>query len=378
MKKKIVALLLAGCMLATTACGSTKETGSSTDCENGCNCTDCVCCATDTQAVATSEAESAAQETQSSTLQSETATEMTTEQAATEVTEEVNTQTQTVTEESLSEIESLTEGERAARKEQQANFAEARELLYDLPNSKDKTQKINQMDRQILANNSYDFSKLNIVFIGDSITEGVEAAIDSNGNRITYPTYANSYLHFKNLLNNGKGGSMFSEYVGPEYSISANFDMVTNVDSDIIVVFCGVNDYLATSNTKRFGDIYNKESNAGYCGGVRQFMKRLQMYYADNEIFFVTMYNISRTASSTYTDITTDPQLNDYMEVQRTLAKEYGFHVIDLYEQGFMDCTSQESSSYYLADELHPNDNGNIALGEHIAAELSLYFSQKQ
>lgn len=378
MKKKIVALLLAGCMLATTACGSTKEASSSTDCENGCNCTDCVCCATDTQAVATSEAESVAQETQSSTLQSETATEMTTEQAATEVTEEVNTQTQTVTEESLSEIESLTEGERAARKEQQANFAEARELLYDLPNSKDKTQKINQMDRQILANNSYDFSKLNIVFIGDSITEGVEAAIDSNGNRITYPTYADSYLHFAKVLNHGKGGRMFSTYGSEEFSLAADFSNITNIDSDITVVFAGVNDYLTEATGKRFGSVEDKVSTAGYCGAVRSFMKQLQMYYGDTEIFFVTMYNISKTANSTYSDITTQPTLNDYMEVQRTLAKEYGFHVIDLYEQGFMDCTSQESSSYYLADELHPNDNGNIALGEHIAAELSLYFSQKQ
>lgn len=42
-----------------------------------------------------------------------------------------------------------------------------------------------------------------------------------------------------------------------------------------------------------------------------------------------------------------------------------------------MGCSTQESSDYYLHDGLHPNDNGNIVLGEHIAAELSLYFSQK-
>ena len=51
--------------------------------------------------------------------------------------------------------------------------------------------------------------------------------------------------------------------------------------------------------------------------------------------------------------------------------------IIDLYKQGFMDCSAQESSDYYLRDRLHPKDNGNIVLGEHIAAELSLYFGQK-
>ena len=90
------------------------------------------------------------------------------------------------------------------------------------------------------------------------------------------------------------------------------------------------------------------------------------------------MYNISKTSNCTYSDVTGQLTLNDYMEVQRKLAKEFGFHVIDLYQEGFMDCSTQECSDYYLDDGLHPKDNGNIVLGEHIAAELSLYYSQKQ
>ena len=107
-------------------------------------------------------------------------------------------------------------------------------------------------------------------------------------------------------------------------------------------------------------------------------MSQLQRYYSNNEIFFVTMYNISKTSNCTYSDVTGQLTLNDYMEVQRKLAKEFGFHVIDLYQQGFMDCSTKECSDYYLDDGLHPKDNGNIVLGEHIAAELSLYYSQKQ
>lgn len=72
------------------------------------------------------------------------------------------------------------------------------------------------------------------------------------------------------------------------------------------------------------------------------------------------------------------PTLNDYMDVQRKLAKEYGFHVIELYNIGFMDCTDKESADFYLRDGLHPKDNGNIVLGEHIAAELSLYFDRSK
>lgn len=293
-----------------------------------------------------------------------------------EETEPVQETTQPEQEEPL--VYQLSEGELAARREQQKNFAEARALLYSLPNSMEKTDKINQMDRQILANNAYNFGKRNVVFIGDSITEGITSAVDENGNRVSYVTYANSYLRFNRVLNHGLGGRMFSAYGGEELSIAMNFGNVTNVNSDVIVVFAGVNDYLSTPSNKRFGNIDDTMSTAGYCGAVRSFMKQLKEYYGDRDIFFVMMYNTSKNVSCTYSDITWQPTLNDYLDVQRKLAKEYGFQVIELYNIGFMDCSSKEASDYYLRDGLHPKDNGNIVLGEHIAAELSLYFAQKE
>ena len=379
MKKKIVALILTGCMLTATACGKDTAQTSGSNCPNNCGCTDCVCCNTAQDSVTTVDASDILEP--ESSEQSQTAQEITTEQTTeqnTVMTEETEVQTESQTAEHPNEAASLTDAERAARKQQQEEFAQARELLYSLPNSKDKTTKINQMDKQILANNSYDFSKLNAVFIGDSITEGITAAVDQNGNRVSYVTYTNSYLHFQNVLNHGKGGRMFADYGGEELSLNSNFGNITNVDSNVIIVFAGVNDYLSAPANKRFGDVNDKISTAGYCGAVRAFMSQLQRYYSNNEIFFVTMYNISKTSNCTYSDVTGQLTLNDYMEVQRKLAKEFGFHVIDLYQQGFMDCSTKECSDYYLDDGLHPKDNGNIVLGEHIAAELSLYYSQKQ
>lgn len=290
-------------------------------------------------------------------------------------TESESTEEQT---QELNEIERLSEGEKAARRKQQLNFVKARDGLYKLKNSKDKTSKINQMDKQILENNTYDFSKKNVVFIGDSITEGITSAVDQNGNFVSYVTYANSYLHFQRVLNHGKGGRMFSAYGGEDFSLALNFGNVTNVDSDIIVVFAGVNDYLADVSNKRFGNAKDVLSTAGYCGSVRYFMKQLKEYYGDREVFFVTMYNMSKKSTCAYTDYNGQPTLGDFMKVERELAEEFGFHVIDLYDTGFMDCSTKESSDYYLRDGLHPKDNGNIVLGEHIAAELSLYFSQKE
>lgn len=392
-RKSMVAILMATMTMALslTGCGErtdiaeepliVRNDGIRTTCLEGCTCTGCICCGT-----VLAESETAMPQTTDvvpeqteSTEETQTASSETAEtQTVAESAEESGTQGEQEPAENVNEIAQLTEGELKARRDQQKNFDEARQLLYDLKNSKDKTSKINQMDRQILANNAYDFSQKNIVFIGDSITEGITSAVDMQGNRISYVNYAASYLHFNKVLNHGIGGRMFSVYGGEELSLTMNFDSVTNIDSDIIVVFAGVNDYLSAPPNKRFGDINNKMSTAGYCGSVRQFMKQLQEYFGDRDIFFVTMYNTTKKAECVYSDVDGQPTLNDYMEVQRKLADEFGFHVIELYDIGFMDCTDKESSDFYLRDGLHPKDNGNIVLGEHIAAELSLYFGEKE
>lgn len=359
-----------------------RNDGNVAQCPCRCGCPDCICqgagvpesdTTAETAGILTEQTEMPS-ETQ--TVSSETPeTQMMAENTEANDTQEQQPETET---ESAEDIAQLSEGELLARREQQRNFDEARQLLYDLQNSKDKTSKINQMDRQILANNAYDFSHKNIVFIGDSITEGITSAVDIKGNRISYVNYVDSYLHFNRVLNHGIGGRMFSVYGGEELSLTMNFDQVTNIDSDIIVVFAGINDFLSVLPNKRFGDVNNAMSTAGYCGSVRQFMKQLKEYYGDREIFFVTMYDNTKRSECQYSDVEGQPTLNDYMEIQRKLADEFGFQVIELYDIGFMDCTDKETSDFYLRDGLHPKDNGNIVLGEHIAAELSLYFGEKE
>ncbi len=361
-RKKLLLMMAAMLAVVCTACGGKEKPDTVVIWETETEETD-VISLTPAETAPTEEPETETQTVQPESTESETTT--------------AETEPETQVQETEVTIDQLTEGEKEARREQQRNFDEARQTLYQMVNSKDKTTRINQMDRQILANNSYDFSEKNIVFIGDSITEGITSAVDQNGNFVSYVTYVNSYLHFQRVLNHGVGGRMFSYCGGDELSIAANFDNVVNMDSDIIVVFAGVNDYLTTPEGKRFGNADDKLSTSGYCGSLRRFMNQLRDNCGDKEIFFVTMYNVSKTVECTYSDYNGQPTLGDYIAVERQLAKEYGFHIIELYDIGFMDCTTQEASDYYLRDGLHPKDNGNIVLGEHIAAELSLYFSQK-
>ena len=101
MKKKIVALLLPGCMLTATACG--KDTAQTSG--SNCGCTDCVCCNTAQDGVTTVDASDILEP--ESSEQSQTAQEITTEQTTeqnTEMTEETEVQTESQTAEHQQEM----------------------------------------------------------------------------------------------------------------------------------------------------------------------------------------------------------------------------------------------------------------------------------
>lgn len=376
MKKRIVAVLLASSLLGTviglTACGDKGQQTTSNTCNCNCNSNGscgCCCCNQNGQPAGTSDSALVATEVPEtqSTQQISTEAEQTEEQ--TDMTQQTQEQTKPVSE--------LSEEEKAARKEAQAQLAAQREEIYSMPDSLEKTQKINEIDKQILANNSFDFSEKTIQFMGDSITSAICGDTDENGVAISYTDYADDYLHFANCMNNGMAGRMFADYGGEELSFSLNMGNVLNNSANISVVFLGVNDYLSGQQNKRYGNMNDTESTAGYIGALRYTMKQLKANYPNQEFFFVTMYNISKTAESTYTDVATPPTLADYMETQRQIVESNGYHIIELYNTGFMDANDAATSSTYLADGLHPNNAGNIILGEHIAAELSLYYSQR-
>lgn len=385
MKKLYIGLLLSVMTLTLAACANTVETTS----ESECTCKNCKCCKCDEEqsGIKVENAEDIFAQEKEAEETSEPV-----EIPQTEVSTIPETESEAVTEEeTIKEAESevqppsvekkvseLTDGERAARKQQQINFASTREQFYALPNSLSKTQKINEMDKQILANNSFDFSTKTIQFLGDSITEAICGNVNEEGGFISYVDYANDYLEFNMCMNNGKAGRMFSDYGGSELSFSLDMGSMYNNSADISVIFLGVNDYLTGKENKRYGDMNATESTAGYIGSVRHVLKQLKANYPNQDIFFVTMYDIAKTSNSTYSDIIGSPKLEDYMEVLRTLVKESGYHLIELYDIGFMDCNDTTTSDIYTADGLHPNDNGNRILGEHIAAELSIYYSQRQ
>ncbi len=386
MKKRLVSILLVLTVLTLQGCAvfsHAKEQGEVHECPScGYTWTE----NEDGEIVPVEQIEDIIERSSTQVTETESATEnmeaVMTESQATEESSQTQQTEVTVSEvqpEQQVSVSQLSEGERQARVQLQANLKAARDEVYKLPNSVDKVNKINQLDQQILANNAYDFSDKTVQFIGDSITEGITASVTEDGTKLTYVEYANRYLQIGDLITNGKAGRMYTNYGGDEYSLVQSIDNNVYFDADVYVIYLGVNDYMTVpqSGPKRYGNINDTVSTAGYCGAVRQFMNHMKRYFADREVIFVLTYPLSRQVTCEYSDVTTQPTLNDYLEIQRKLAAENGFHVIDLYGAGFMDCTSAEVNNYFLTDDIHPTDAGYKVLGEHIAAELSLYLGQK-
>lgn len=382
MKKKYVVMMLAVSMLALSACGKEEDVVAHSGCS--CSCEACKECEYKAEEGATQvvveDAEDIFVQSSSDTTELSTEDTMPVEAQTTQesIQEQINEQTQEQQPDIEKTVAELTEGEKEARRQLQINLISAREQAYAMDNSLEKTQKINEIDKQILENNAFDFSTKTIQFLGDSITEGITASKDEEGNYISYVNYANDHLKFAKCMNNGKAGRMFSDYAGPELSFSLEMGNMFNNNADIAVIFLGVNDYLTARENKRYGDYYAVESTAGYVGSVRYALRQLKESYPNQEIFFVTMYDIEKTANSTYSDVTGTLELTDYQDMLRKIVNDYGYHLIELYDIGFMDCTDVATSYRYTADGLHPSDEGYRILGEHIAAELSIYYTQNK
>lgn len=254
-------------------------------------------------------------------------------------------------------------------------YVEERNQVYTWENTYDKTLKINELDHKILSAANCSFPNVSISFVGDSITEGVGGNEEASGNKISYVNYVQDALHFGTVTNNGVAGSTIADYVTQtDLSITYNRDRLFNAKNMITVLYAGLNDYLYKPEVKNFG-VLNDGSTGGYCGQLQMLLRSFPTAYPNTKFFIVTAFQT--TLDNGVTEVTNFdgiPTLNDYMQPQRQLAAECGYQVIDLYNIGLMDMHDEQTAAALLADSTHPNDAGYRILGEHIAAEILLYY----
>lgn len=215
----------------------------------------------------------------------------------------------------------------------------------------------------------------NVVFLGDSITEGVGVADIEN---CRYDNRLKKMLNLGQVHNYGIGGTRLAHQSVP--SEKPRFDLcfcdrAYNLDknADLIVVYGGVNDWI--HGDAPFGEMTDT-TPATFCGGVDFLMRLLKSEYEGIPVVFMTPAHANfdgMTDAHPSTRKVKKPDaraLVSYVDVIEKKGSEYGIPVLNLYRNLGIDPNRPADKEKYTADGLHFNDEGHAVLAKCLAEFL--------
>lgn len=234
-----------------------------------------------------------------------------------------------------------------------------------------KTLKINQSDKEYIAENSYDFSQMKIACLGDSITAASNLENEENYEQYAYPAVLKELLGAEEVYNLGIGGSSIGRYWSAPF-----VERYTDIpeDTDIIIVMGGVNDGFCAS-INEFGSL-EERAYGTFCGDLNELMQGLKENYPNATVFFATPMSTSLHGALMVKNPELLPQ-QEYVQVIETLAEEYGFEFINLYNTGFLDSYDENIKEEFVPDRTHGNQEGYRILAEHFASEIVKYYNEQ-
>ena len=238
------------------------------------------------------------------------------------------------------------------------------EARRNIRSSYAETEQMNGEDRNIISNNSYDFSNKKIACLGDSITEGSNLDKMENYKQYSYPSVLKRILNAEEVYNFGIGGSSYGRYWDKPFV--ERYQEIP-ADTDIILVMGGTNDGFAVSE-KELGSLSEKKPKTFY-GDVDELMRGLKENYPEAEIIFATpLPNVLHDYLRKQRDYLLPQSV--FAKAVKELAAQYDIKVIDLYNSNLLDTHDAQVISMYMPDGVHGNPAGYQILAEHMASQL--------
>lgn len=232
--------------------------------------------------------------------------------------------------------------------------------------------------------NTNDDDKKYISFLGDSIStySGWSNNTSYNnsigGNAIWYPN--NNYtganllvedtwwhtvakeLGYEIAVNNSWSGSVVKS--AQTYNVRAkNLHNSSNgANPDVVVIFMGVNDYAAGTAVGDYdGKTEPPVAPSNFSEAYGRTIKNILDKYEDVEVYCCTFLpDRKRSSGSTNKQGIDESAYNDAI---RTIAKNMGVNLIDLYNDSGID---PSNIAQFTVDKLHPNKNGMKKVAETI------------
>lgn len=195
----------------------------------------------------------------------------------------------------------------------------------------------------------------NILCVGDSTTLGVQTGVEE--------PYPNSYpeivgMLFHTTVDNEGVGSSTIWGSGP-YAMCKRIGNYGPADA--VFILGGLNDWFYGEQCL-IGDL---NSPITFTYDFNWLCEGLIENYPDAEIFFIIPMDPA-------THIGVEEYYDDFdiiRDVERTIAANYGFHVIDLPAKNILSALDPETREAYYSDFCHPNTMGYEMLGKIIAYE---------
>lgn len=209
---------------------------------------------------------------------------------------------------------------------------------------------------------------MKIIFLGDSITEGVGASCEKN-------KYVNKVAEICGVEteNFGVSGTRIARQTVPTEVRTFDYDFqmraeVMSKDADMVFVFGGTNDY--GHGDAEIGN-ENDDSPYTFYGALNNLIRKLIEIYGREKVKFVLpirrfdeedLYGQGRRRLPTL-------NLKGYVDIIVTACNKYKIDYIDLYNGGIPKPETDKGDAFTV-DGLHPNDKGHLFIAEKIKEYL--------
>lgn len=209
-----------------------------------------------------------------------------------------------------------------------------------------------------------------IVFLGDSITEGV-------GTSSVDKVYWNVIAQRTGAVCVGYGisGTRIARQQHPDPNEAIDYQHFStrvddmDADADVVVVFGGTNDF--GHGDAAFGDMTDRTEDSFY-GAMHVLCRRLIERYPSAQLVFMTPTHRSSEENRLVNEkgVRKDHLLIDYVDAVREVAGYYSIPVLDLFRTSGIQPRIPAQQELFMPDGLHPSDAGNARIAEKLIAFL--------
>ena len=207
---------------------------------------------------------------------------------------------------------------------------------------------------------------MRLLFLGDSLTEGVGATTSEN----SYVKLVEKALSCQ-VFNYGISGTRIAKQTNPTcYATRWDLDFQLRAqtmpeDADLVFVLGGINDF--QHGDALLGEV-SSEDPYTFCGGVRNLLTYLVEKYGKEKLCLLLPPRLCHEQGRPCKGpdgAQPGADYEVYVEHLNTIAQEYVPNIIDLYHNGYPKPLC-DTVDIYTVDGIHPSDEGYRVIAENV------------